>query len=148
MKNDVIKKMTPAQATSLAAVMFHLIGASEILFFDLEAYYLAHGFEFRQETKKMFNEFMETAQRMHKQYGRMTRYAVSCANSPEMDAKEAYEIDTNAWARTALQVYDALYGHDEQALIQIESMLKLIAKQPMFGSEIYNRYVPDTEDKD
>lgn len=87
MKNDVIKKMTPAQATSLAAVMFHLIGASEILFFDLEAYYLAHGFEFKQETKKMFNEFMETAQRMHKQYGRMTRYAVSCANSPEMDAK-------------------------------------------------------------
>ena len=61
---------------------------------------------------------------------------------------KAYEIDTNAWARTALQVYDALYGHDEQALIQIESMLKLIAKQPMFGSEIYNRYVPDTEYKD
>lgn len=50
----------------------------------------------------------------------------------------------NDWARTALQVYDALYGHDEQALLQIESILKLIAKRPMFGSEVYNHYVPDT----
>ena len=82
---------------------------------------------------------------MHKQNVRMTRYPVSCANSPEMDAKDAYEIDTNAWARTALQVFDALNGHDEQALIQIESMLKLIAKQPIFGSEVYNRYQADTK---
>ena len=148
MSKNVIEKMTPAQSRALAAVMFHMIGASEVLFFDLEAYYLAHGFEFKHETKKLFNEFMETAKRMHKQYGRMTRYAISCANSPEMDAKDAYEIDTNAWARTGLQIYDALYGHDEQALLQIESMLKLIAKQPMFGSEIYNRYVPDIEDQD
>lgn len=145
-KKDVIKKMTPAQANALAAVMFHMIGASEILFFDLEAYYLAHGFEFKHETKKLFNEFMETAKRMHKQYDRMTKYAISCANSPDMDAKDAYEIDTNAWARTGLQIYDALYGHDEEALLQVESTLKLIAKTPMFGSEVYDRYRADVEE--
>ena len=137
--------MTPAQSRALAAVMFHMIGASEILFFDLEAYYLAHGFEFKRETKKLFNDFMATVKRMHYQYGLMTRYAVSCANSPEMDAKDAYEIDTNVWARTGLQIYDALNGHDEEALLQIESMLKLVAKKPMFGSEIYNRYKSDVE---
>ena len=148
MKKDVIKNMPEQQARSLSAVMFHLLGASEVLFFDLEAYFLAHNCEFKHETKKMFNEFMETAKRMHKQYDRMTRFAVSCAHCEQMDPKDAYEIDCNMYARTALQVYDATFMQDEKANIQIESMLKLIAKHPVFGSEVYDRYTADVEDKD
>jgi len=136
-------EMTEEQARALAAVMFNMIGGSEILFFDLEAYFMSQGCEFVRETKKMFTEFMATAKVLHKQYNRLTKLAVSSAECEKMSPKDGYEYDCNTAARTALQIYDATHKQDEDALIKIESSLKLIARHPMFGSEVYGRYMPD-----
>ena len=93
--------MTEEQARALAAVMFNMIGGSEILFFDLEAYFMSQGCEFVRETKKMFTEFMATAKVLHKQYNRLTKLAVSSAECEKMSPKDGYEYDCNTAARTA-----------------------------------------------
>ena len=125
----------------MAAVLFNMIGGSEIIFDDIEKYFAAHGLEFKQSTKQLFNEFMRAAKRLKYLYQQMTRYAVSCAVCAEdIDPGEAYLADCNTVARTMLQLYDATHLQDDTTLLKIESTFKMFARHPRFGSEFYDRY--------
>lgn len=132
--------LTEKQSGALAAVLFQLLGASELLFKDLEAHFLRHNMELKQEQKKLASEFRRTATRMHYLYDRMSEVAVDCGRCESTDVLTGYLYDCNTVARNALYMFDAMYGQDEQASIKIESTLKLIAKNPVFGSVIADRY--------
>lgn len=117
----------------LSAMMLIMFACSEVFMSEIEKEMVKARYSMRHEPKMLIGDLLRHAKSMHTIYDRLCEISVDCATSEDDNVVDAFLGDKNLFVRFFMMAENAMHGaEDNTRMLQLESTLKLLAKDPVF----------------